>query len=65
MQIFINDEVFLVSELTSAEQAIAQFDAKPPFALALNGQFVAQQDYAHTQLKAGDRIDILSPIQGG
>ncbi|WP_105253745.1 sulfur carrier protein ThiS [Pseudoalteromonas sp. T1lg75] len=65
MQIFINDSAFEVPEKASAEQALASFGAKPPFALAVNGQFVAQGQYPHLALQDGDRLDILSPIQGG
>lgn len=65
MKIYINDEVFELPESANIEQVIAHFNATPPFALALNSQFVAQQDYAALVLKAGDRVDILGPIQGG
>ncbi|MBS3797411.1 MULTISPECIES: sulfur carrier protein ThiS [unclassified Pseudoalteromonas] len=65
MQIFINDSAFEVPEKASAEQALVTFGAKPPFALAVNGQFVAQGQYQHLALQDGDRLDILSPIQGG
>ena len=37
----------------------------PPFAVAVNGQFVAQGEYARLSLKEGDVIDVVSPIQGG
>jgi sulfur carrier protein len=39
--------------------------AKEPFAVAVNGQFVPRSQCAETELKAGDYIDLLSPIQGG
>ncbi|MFY8273591.1 sulfur carrier protein ThiS [Pseudoalteromonas sp. SSDWG2] len=65
MKIYINDQEFEVQEAISVIQATELYGAKAPFALALNGQFIAQQAHATTQLKAGDSIDILSPIQGG
>lgn len=35
------------------------------YAVALNRQFVPQNTYAQIQLKEGDRIDVVSPMQGG
>ncbi|WP_448565750.1 sulfur carrier protein ThiS [Thalassotalea ganghwensis] len=56
-------------KLTVASQqlvdVICQFNAKAPFAIAINGEFVAQADYQKTLLKEGDLIDIVSPIFGG
>jgi sulfur carrier protein len=34
-------------------------------ATALNGNFVPERERANTLLKAGDRIEIVSPRQGG
>lgn len=36
-----------------------------PFAVALNGRFIAAAQYSDTLLKAGDQLDIVSPIAGG
>lgn len=38
---------------------------KAPFAVALNGRFIATAQYPSTQLKTGDQLDIVSPIAGG
>lgn len=38
---------------------------KAPFAVALNGRFIAASQYSDTELKAGDELDIVSPIAGG
>jgi sulfur carrier protein len=37
----------------------------PPFAVAINLQFVPKTQYAHTALNAGDQIEVISPITGG
>lgn len=34
-------------------------------AVAVNGDFVPRSRYAQTQLRAGDRVDVLAPVQGG
>ena len=36
-----------------------------PFAVALNGRFIAAVQYPDIALKAGDQLDIVSPIAGG
>jgi sulfur carrier protein len=38
---------------------------KAPFAVALNGRFIAAVQYPDIALKAGDQLDIVSPIAGG
>jgi len=38
---------------------------KAPFAVALNGCFIAASQYPNIVLKAGDQLDIVSPIAGG
>ena len=41
------------------------YDAKPPYAVALNGDFVPQESYSHTAVNAGDCVDVVSPVFGG
>lgn len=38
---------------------------KAPFAVALNGRFIAAAQYSDAELQAGDELDIVSPIAGG
>lgn len=38
---------------------------KAPFAVALNGRFIAASQYSDTELQVGDQLDIVSPIAGG
>ncbi|AWB65344.1 thiamine biosynthesis protein ThiS [Saccharobesus litoralis] len=64
MKLIINSQEF---ETPTAQLAatLQAFGATPPFAVAVNGDFVAQQDYESTELNPGDCIDIVSPIYGG
>ncbi len=34
-------------------------------AVALNGEFLAKTNYATTEIKDGDKIEIVAPMQGG
>jgi len=45
--------------------AIAVADVKPPFAAAVNMQFVPKKNYASHALQAGDNIELIVPVTGG
>lgn len=45
--------------------AIAAAAVKPPFAAAVNMQFVPQKKYASHALQAGDNIELIVPVTGG
>lgn len=35
------------------------------FAIAVNGYFIPNSNYADTRLQNGDRVELLVPMQGG
>jgi sulfur carrier protein len=45
--------------------AIEASGVRPPFAAAVNLQFVPRHEYAQIELQAGDQIELISPITGG
>lgn len=53
------------TELSSLADIIAEFGAKEPYALAINGEFVAKSEYEQTHVSELDKIDIVSPVFGG
>jgi sulfur carrier protein len=65
MNIHINQRAFDLPDAATVNEALAAFGAKPPFAVALNGQFVARGEHATRTLAAGDRLDVVSPVAGG
>jgi sulfur carrier protein len=56
MQILVNQIPHELSEGATLADALAQAGARPPFAAALNLQFVPKTRYAQTPLQAGDHI---------
>ena len=64
MQIDLNGRALTVTAQTLGA-ALAELGLTGPLATALNGQFVAAQARAATVLQNGDRIEALSPMQGG
>ncbi|MEF9949215.1 MAG: sulfur carrier protein ThiS, partial [Comamonas sp.] len=45
--------------------ALAQMQAKPPFAVAVNTIFVPRTQYAAHTLNEGDKVEVISPVTGG
>jgi sulfur carrier protein len=65
MQVLVNNQKFELVEPHTVANTVTLFGANGPFAVALNGQFVAKGLYSSTKISVNDKIDILSPIQGG
>jgi sulfur carrier protein len=65
MDIHVNQKPLKLPEGATVADALAAFGARPPFAVALNGYFVARTQHGARALKAGDRLDVVSPVAGG
>jgi sulfur carrier protein len=65
MDIQINQKLLSLPEGASIADALAAFGARPPFAVALNGDFVARTQHAARALQAGDKLDVVQPVAGG
>lgn len=65
MKLTVNGELRVVSAST-LETLLAELGFEPEFlATALNSDFVPAEERADCHLKDGDKIEILSPRQGG
>ncbi|WP_334133519.1 sulfur carrier protein ThiS [Tepidimonas sp.] len=69
MIIHINGELHELAHGATVADAVARVrpnaEDVPPFAVALNLQFVPRAHYASTPLRDGDRVEIIAPINGG
>ncbi|HTH58713.1 MAG TPA: sulfur carrier protein ThiS [Paraburkholderia sp.] len=65
MDIQINQKPLSLPEGATLADALAAYGARPPYAVALNGDFVARAQHAKRALKSGDRLDVVSPVAGG
>ena len=65
MHILINQKPYELPESATVADAVAALAAQPPFAVAVNTQFVPKTRYAAHALQAGDRVEIISPVTGG
>jgi sulfur carrier protein len=65
MEIQINQKPLTLPDGATVADALAAFGARPPFAVALNGQFVARAQHPAHRLRPGDRLDVVHPVAGG
>lgn len=65
MNVFINQQPHQLAESATLADAVATLQISPPFAAAINLEFVPNTQYASRPLQANDRIDIIAPVTGG
>ena len=67
MKILINNETKEFSEPLALDQLVHRLThlEQKTFAIAVNETFVPKTQYTTTEIQPGDRIEILSPMQGG
>ena len=65
MKIFLNDDAHEVEPGTLAATLDSLGYGGRKIATAVNGRFVAATARSRTPLVAGDRIEVVAPMQGG
>lgn len=65
IEVIINQKTFQLPEGATLSQALEAFGAQPPFAVALNLNFVHRHRYGDTRLQPGDRVEVVQPVAGG
>lgn len=65
IQVRINHATHELPQGSHLADAIALADIRPPFAAAVNLQFVPRAQYALYLLQNNDQIELISPITGG
>jgi len=65
MNITINQQSVQLPANASVADAVAHWQAQPPFAVAVNTDFVPKSRYAEHQLTEGDRMEVIAPVTGG
>lgn len=65
MNILINDAPHMLPADAKLADALMLIDARPPFAAAVNRQFVPRSHYASHVLQDDDRIEVIRPVTGG
>ena len=65
MKITLNQQATDLQANATVADALAQMQAKPPFAVAVNTIFVPRTQYAAHTLNEGDNMEVISPVTGG
>jgi sulfur carrier protein len=65
MKILINDLPHTLPPESKLVDALRLINATPPFAAAVNRQFVPRSSYASHTLHADDHIEVIRPVTGG
>ena len=65
IEVRINQSAHQLPLGATLADAIALVGVKPPFAAAVNLQFVPRARYAQHDLAANDHIELIAPITGG
>ena len=65
MNIQINGEPRELADGATVADAITLLAAQPPYAAAVNRQFVPRSQHAAHVLHEGDAVEIIRPVTGG
>jgi sulfur carrier protein len=63
--VVINQVAYQLPAPASLQDAISAAGVAPPFAAAVNLQFVPRSQYANHLLSASDQVELIAPITGG
>jgi sulfur carrier protein len=63
--VVINQVACQLPAPASLQDAISAAGVTPPFAAAVNLQFVPRSQYANHLLSANDQVELIAPITGG
>jgi sulfur carrier protein len=65
LEVLINQVPHRLPPGATLADAVAQAGVQPPFAAAVNLEFVPKSRHAQHVLSAGDHIELIAPITGG
>jgi sulfur carrier protein len=65
IEVLINQHPHLLPAGSRLADAITAAGVQPPFAAAVNLEFVPKTRHAEHLLQAGDHIELIAPITGG
>lgn len=66
IDILINGELTVIDPEKNFPSLLEELGyTQSTFAIAINEQFIPRSAYSDVQLKEGDRIELLVPMQGG
>ncbi len=65
LKVLINRQPHQLPQDATVAEAVAALNPRPPFAVAVNTQFVPKSEYANRPLAQDDEVEIIAPVTGG
>lgn len=65
MRLIVNQIERDVPENSSIDDVLLLIDATPPYAVAINYEFVPKTKHAEAILHEGDEMEVIAPVTGG
>ncbi len=65
MRIIVNQIEYELPNQSMISDALSLIDAKPPYAVAVNLNFVPKTQYTQFPLNENDHIEVIAPVTGG
>ena len=65
MRVIVNQITREVPDNSSIDDVLLLIDAKPPYAVAINYEFVPKTRHAEEVLREGDEMEVIAPVTGG
>ncbi len=65
MRITVNQIEYDLPNQSMISDALTLINAKPPFAVAVNLNFVPKTQYDQFALNENDQIEVIAPVTGG
>lgn len=65
MRVIVNQVEYDLPSKSLVTDALALIDVKPPYAVAVNMNFIPKTKHAEFVLNENDQIEIIAPVTGG
>jgi sulfur carrier protein len=65
MRVIVNQIEYEIPNQRVIADALSLIGAKPPFAVAVNLNFVPKTQYQQFALNENDQIEVIAPVTGG
>jgi sulfur carrier protein len=65
MRVIVNQVAYELPTESMVADALALINAKPPYAVAVNLNFVPKTKHADFVLNENDQIEVIAPVTGG
>ena len=65
MRVIVNQLEYELPVQSVVTDALTLINAKPPYAVAVNLQFVPKNQHSQFSLNENDQIEVIAPVTGG